>query len=472
MRSNALAVGAWLGTRKTEVAIVLLGVLLRMSMWWNYDALGSYDSGEHWSVVQWIATHWRVPYPEFAFSAFHPPLYYGIAACLSRLGVSRANMPLLSIVLSCLELVVIWIGAELYLPRSRAARLATLALAAVLAALIHLGGMNYPEALSCLLNAMVILLVPLAFRRDGSDRWPLATLIGVLLGAALLTKVSAIAVIAAIAIGVAVELFTPRRSTRSRLLNLAPWAGAVVVCFAMSGWYFARNVREYGTPVVVSFDLPAQEGRRSERPSVVDSERKKFLDRRTLGFLFGWDDSLFIHPFTPWGLDAHHRLVPVAVASTFVDFYSFGFEGYDHPFPRKGLERAPRGQAAAEGFARAAVAGGMAIFFATLVTWIVACARLVRDRDFGRLTMVLVPLVTLLATFQFATRYPLDTHGVVKGIYMSFGAPPLYGLFGVAVGWAARTRDRLVVLLGLLAALWCAGAYSVFCRLGIRLLPL
>ena len=471
IRTHALAVSAWLWRRKTELTFLLVGVFLRASMAWNYNPTSSYDSDEHWEVVQWIAAHKRVPYPEFTFEAFHPPLYYSLAAWLSTHGVSRANMPWLSIAASCLELVVIWTGAELYLRHSRWARIATLALAAILAGLIHLGGMNYPEALNCLLNATVMVLVPLAFRRAQSDRWPLTMLIGVLLGVAMLTKVSALAVILAIAMGLALELFAPGRSLRSRLLNFAPWTGGLVVCLAVCGWYYARNVREYGQPIVVSFDLPNQEGRRSEHHLVEDAERKTFLDRRTLGFLFAWDDSLLIHPFAISGVGAHGRLVPVAVASTFVDFWNYGFPGYDHPFPRKNLQRAPRDQWDTEGLARAAVLGGTAIFFATFVAWIVGCTRLARDRDFGRLALLFVPLATLIATFQFATKYPVDTHGVIKGIYMSFGAPPLYGLFGVAVGWASRIRDRLPILVGLLAALFCAGAYSIYCRLGLRLLP-
>jgi len=463
---------AWLWSRKTELTILLLGVLLRMTMAWNYDVRWGYDANEHWDVVSWIAIHKRVPYPEFTFEAFHPPLYYSLAAWLTTLGVTRANMAGVSIVMSCLELAVIWMGVELYMDHSRLARVAALALAAVVSALIHLGGMVYPEALNCLLNAAVMLFVPLAFRRADSDRWPLTLLIGLLLGAAMLTKISTIAVVVAIALGVAIELFSSGRSLRTRLLNLVPWTGALVVCLAVCGWYYGRNVREYGRPFLTSFDMPSEEGRRSEHSLVEDAERKKFLDRRTLGFLFAWDDSLFIHPFAIWHQGAHDRLVPVAVASTFVDFWGYGFQGFDHPLPAKNRNRAMRDQTETDGLARAAMIGGTGIFVAALVSWFVACARLARDRDFGRLTLVLVPLATLIATFQFATKYPVDGYGVVKGIYMSFGAPPLYGLFGVAVGWGSRTPYRLPLVLFLLAALWCVGAYSIYCRLGIRLLPL
>jgi hypothetical protein len=455
---------AWLGSRKLELTLLLLGILLRTSMAWNYDARWSYDSPWHWEVVEWIAKHKRVPYPEFTFESQHPPVYYAIAAWLTTLGVSRQQMAWLSIVPSCLELIVIWIGLELYIPRSRLARVAALALASVTSALIHLGGMVYPESLSCFLNALVLLLIPLGFRRSGSDRWPRTITLGVILGIAMLTKVSASAVILGLGMGVAFELFGSGRPLGFRIRNAAPWTAAVVVCVAIAGWYFARNVREYGKPFITTFDLPAQ------HYLVEQEQKKKFLDRRSLGFFFQWDNGLFVHPFGIQNQGAHARLVPVAVASTFEDYWGYGFQGYERPFATS-RKREQREQSATTGFARAALAGGLIIFFATATAWLMSFALLARRRDFGRLALLFIPLATLIASVQFATENPADGVGVVKGIYMSFGSLPLYGLFGLAVGWAGMKRERMPVLLLLVAALWCVGAYSIFCRLGLRLLP-
>jgi hypothetical protein len=60
---------------------------------------------------------------------------------------------------------------------------------------------------------------------------------------------------------------------------------------------------------------------------------------------------------------------------------------------------------------------------------------------------------------------------VIKGVYMTFGAPPVYALYGVAVGWSRRRPERWPLFGLLLVALWLVGAYSVLCRLGVPLVP-
>src|SRR5882672_9847209 len=142
--------GAWILDRKIETSVFLFGVLLRMTMAWNYHPGWSYDTDLHWEVVKWIAEHGRVPHPETTFESFHPPLYYGLAAALLKLGVTRFEMPWLSIVPGIIELGVVWAGLELYVTHSRVARVVSLFLAAVVSASIHLSGMNYPESLNCL----------------------------------------------------------------------------------------------------------------------------------------------------------------------------------------------------------------------------------------------------------------------------------------------------------------------------------
>ena len=274
-----------------------------------------------------------------------------------------------------------------------------------------------------------------------------------------MTKISTAATILALGLGVAIEFIWSRRGVGMRASNALAWAGTMMVCVAVSGWYFARNVREYGSPFVTSFNL-------SQHWVVAEYENKPVVDRRTLGFLFAWDSSIYVHPFRIQKAGTDQRLFPVAVASTFVDFWGYGCQGYEHPYSqRKGDMRA---QYDSLGLARAAVVGGTVIFVATLFGWVAALRRTFRFRDYGRLTVVFVPLSMLAATIQFATKYPVDLYGVVKGIYMSFGTPPLYAAFGIAAGWAVRTRRRLPVFGALVASLLMVAAYSVDCRLWPR----
>ena len=51
----------WCLSRKLEVSIFALGVLLRASMRFSFHPEWSYDADRHWEVVEWIAKHHRVP---------------------------------------------------------------------------------------------------------------------------------------------------------------------------------------------------------------------------------------------------------------------------------------------------------------------------------------------------------------------------------------------------------------------------
>jgi 4-amino-4-deoxy-L-arabinose transferase-like glycosyltransferase len=298
-----------------------LGVLVRMSMAWTYDAHWSYDSHWHWLVVEWILEHHRIPTPDDVGQAQHPPLWYLTAAGLTALGVPRGGIVWVSIVAGIVRLALLWVGLELYLPRARVARLAALGLAAVLAASVHTDGMIYPEATSGMLLTAAMVLVPLVFRRSGWPRWRMAGCIGLLFGLALLTKISGLVVLGAVGVAAGLELIRSRDGWAARGWRLLCWAWMLVVCLGVSGWYFARNVRDYGRPFVTSFDV------KSQHWVVADLRRAPFLERRTLNFFVGWDSSVPLFPYYPSGIEPHPQFFPVAVASTFVDYWNYSFSG-------------------------------------------------------------------------------------------------------------------------------------------------
>ena len=459
---SRLAWVRWLAARKIEVAVFLLGVLLRLSMVWNFHFGWNYDSEAHWEVIQWILNHRMLPNVESTFESFHPPLYYAIAAFLVRLGFTRATLVWFSILCGVVRLATIWAGLELYVVGSRWARVAGLALAAVVCASVHLDGMVYTEPLNCLLTAVAMLLVPLGFRRSARFRWPVTVVVGFVLGLAVLTKVSAIAVLGAVGAAALVEFVHGRRPLPARIGSALPWLGTLIVFVGVCGWYYGRNVRQYGSPFVTSFSLPSQHW------LVADAEKDGFSDRRTLGFLFDWDDGIYKSPYRPSGLNPRPRFFPVAIASSVVDYWGYGFAGYDQlGQPSTGMKPIAK----VRNVSRLAALGGTVIFFAVVVAWAVSMVRVLRHRDAGRLALLLVPFVMLLATLHFVIGSPVDDYGVTKGVYMAFGAPPFYALFGIAVGWAHRKPIRWPILAVLLVALWFVAAYTVVCRLGIKIFP-
>src|SRR5688572_7506170 len=96
---QALAVGwlAWLGGRKLELAVFLLGVALRVSMRFYYDPTAAYDFPSHWELVEWMVEHRRVAPVDATFQAQHPPLFYAVTALLFGNGVPLPQLAWLPI---------------------------------------------------------------------------------------------------------------------------------------------------------------------------------------------------------------------------------------------------------------------------------------------------------------------------------------------------------------------------------------
>jgi hypothetical protein len=457
---------SWLKTRRIEVAIFAFAVLLRASMSWSYKAEWGYDAFNHWEVVEWMLRHHAVPPPDAVRSAFHPPLYYSLAAFLFNLGVSRAAMVWLSILFGGIRLLLIWAGLELFLPRWRIARVAALFLAGVIGASVHIDGMVYPEAMSGMWNAAIMLITAIVLRRTPDRRWRLCVLLGVCMGLAMLTKVSALVTIAALCAAAAFELSFLRRPFKQRLRVAAQWGVALVLCISICGWYFARNVHDHGQPFVTSFELKA------ERFVVEGPQKTPYWDRRSIGFLTNWDTRLYYFPYFPTAIDAKPRIWPAAVASSFIDFYNYSFSGINPN--QKSVVRALFCPLSTEVIAvsRYAMFGATIIAAGTVVAWLSCFGWALFRPDFSAAFLLSVASATALAALHFAIKYPVDNYGVIKGVYMTFGAPPMYALFGVAVHWASRRVPRWPLMALFLASLWLVTSYTVYCRLRIPLVPI
>jgi hypothetical protein len=119
-----------------------------------------------------------------------------------------------------------------------------------------------------------------------------------------------------------------------------------------------------------------------------------------------------------------------------------------------------------------AALGGSLIFASAVAAFVVVFRKVWHEREFGRLALLLVPVFTLLAALHFAFSCPYDDYGVVKGIYMQFGSAPLYGLFGLAVGWAHEKPRHWWIATVLWASLWMVAAYTLYCRFRLPIIPL
>jgi hypothetical protein len=458
----------WLQSHRLELLLLLAGVLLRISMRFRYKPAWGYDSSAHWDYVEWLIEHRSLP-PILMdnsgiFEAFHPPLFYAVSAVLAACGMKPANVAWVSILAGSARLALIWWGLERYLPRQIWARRSALALAAVLPASVHLEGMLTAEPLNGLFAAGVMVVAPPLLTRPTSPRWALRALAaGCLLGLALLTKISGLVLAAGLASTLALALWHERRSgVRHLLLRIRPLAIVFATCIALCGWYYARNVSQFGRPFVTSFET-------TESSAMSDLERTPVLDRRPLGFVLGWDWDIYEFPYWPSAMQPHARFFPTTLASTFVDYWNYSFSGIP---PSRQLAFSSNDRPISPHLlrvSRLSVVGGTVITLAALIAWARGLRRSLLRRDWDVVALLMFPLLTLLASLKFAIQYPFDLLGVIKAVYMQFGMPPFFVMFGVAVQWSCARPLRQPLLWLLLASLGSVALYTFTCRTGLGL---
>ena len=97
-----------------------------------------------------------------------------------------------------------------------------------------------------------------------------------------------------------------------------------------------------------------------------------------------------------------------------------------------------------------------------MIAWLGGERALWRRRDDGepdpRFALLLAPLGALLGQLHFATKYPNDTFGPIKGAYLQFVAPVLCALFGLGVAWMWRRRAQPGLARGRAGRRWAARA--------------
>ena len=439
-----------------ELALVTLGLLVRVAMNASYDVRWSYDFDDHFAYVDHLAHAWSWMPLAASRAGYHPPLYYALAALLVRAGASVQQLGWISIAGGCARLMLVLYGVERWLD-DRAARLGALAIAALLPVSIHTDGMLTNEALNALAGTAATLLAARYFfdgdgDADGAARWRRGLELGAVIGVALLIKTSALVILAAVALVAVAEAIDRGRAARAR-----PLAAVLVACALVSGAWFAHNRAAHGKWITTGFD-----GADAHRTAgYLDAP---YWRRRPPDWFVRFSPRIFVMPFAPTGLWPHASFATPLFASAFVDYYNFGYAPYPAELdsPLRANYKPLRRDVLA--LSRVAIAAGALVAAATVAGFfacVVACAR---RRDWPRLAMLAIPALAVAGQMHFAIEYPIDSEGLIKASYLQFAAAPLCAVFGVAVAWLWRRRRTRALALVECAALAALAVYDVACR--------
>ena len=421
MRTSA---GTW---TVLTVAILVVGVLVRIHNLLHYPLLWGFDASENWAYVQRLLESWRLPAPDEGWATSHPPLFYYLAAALVRL-LGRPDaalaVPAIRLVGTTAGLATVALAVALVRSARPHDRLGlTLAAGSLLflPAQILMSAMVSEELLAaCFASCAVVACAWTLSQPEGSARVGLAPLgIGVAAGLATLTKLSGVVAVGAILAAYAVD------GLRRGALRVA--AGRVVLASLaaclVAGWFYAHNWLSYG--YLYPQDLPLHHIMQTMPPG----------ERHAVDYLSfpaaTWTDPQLLNP----------ELLRSVWGSTYATVW---FDGHRHFLPREDL---------------ATRRAGTAILLLALLPSVAFVAGLGRGlrrwlREPGGPDGPLLLLVglSLLGYVAFTWRNPW--FATVKGTYLlGLSVPFAFYTSEVLASWLRSGRVRGVLVAAPLIAL-------------------
>ena len=279
--------------------MVAVAVAVRIYNVAVFPALRAPDGFGHFTYVWYLADTGRVPLAMSGWSFFHPPLYYALMAGFWRLfapldPVIRLKLGTgLVALLGLVHAGVCYAFVRRRFPDDRVVQVAAPAFLLFLPVQLYTAGYLGNEALGAVLCSLSLLFLLRLLEHPVGSR---AALLGLGLGLGMLTKFTALGIVIGAYASIAVSSFV-RGNVQGgiRLLTIT-----TAVMLAACGWFYARNVRIYGTPFQTSRDT--LEVRRIENMQTKG-------DRGLLEYVL-FDPLIVVQPQWPRDLPLYGKLPP------------------------------------------------------------------------------------------------------------------------------------------------------------------
>jgi tetratricopeptide (TPR) repeat protein len=249
------------------------------------------DGFGHFTYIWHLASTGTIPLATAGWSFFHPPLYYAWMASVwnalaaldasTRLKVGTAVIAAAGLVHAVVALALV----RRRYPGRTVLHVATAAFLLFLPVQLYSAGYLGNEALNAILCSLAVLATLRLLEHGSIAR---AVTLGLLLGLAMLTKFTALAMVGGSLASIGLHALFGRKIGR----NMTLAATAVVVSLATCGWFYLRNYEVYGTPFRMSRDTLAV-----SRVENVQSQGERGLAEFLL-----FDPMIVVRPQWPRGL--------------------------------------------------------------------------------------------------------------------------------------------------------------------------
>lgn len=222
-----------------------------------------FDARHHVLYAERLLADRTLPAAAEGWSTYHPPLFHAAAAAILGLGGGTASLKALPLLAGLGGVWVAWgLSRRLFPAAPERAGLAAL-FVAVLPVNLYSAAYFSNEALQALLAGAALLAVVVQLLRERATPGGVG-LAALLLGAAALTKFTALVVLPVALFFLVWKLVAVERAPAQRSAGLP--LGFVGVFALVAGWFYLRNWLAYGTPLVGNWALPGEDQRWWQQP--------------------------------------------------------------------------------------------------------------------------------------------------------------------------------------------------------------
>jgi len=246
-------------TRLERVLLFIFAALWSLLFWNNARLLpfnAGFDSTEHLQYISYIQEHRALPLPTEGWEMYQPPLYYLIAAasltaCKLSIGDSASIFVLrsLGLLFGIVQFVLVFFSLRFLFPARTA--FVGLLLAVCLPMQLYLAHYVTNEMLAATLATGTLYLC-LRLLKSDTPRASQFAWLGVVLGGAMLAKVTSVLLLPIIIAAIAGKLAYARAPIAISLRNLGL---LLAICLVVCGWHYAHIWLRFGTPLVGNWDV-------------------------------------------------------------------------------------------------------------------------------------------------------------------------------------------------------------------------
>ncbi|HEY7001600.1 MAG TPA: glycosyltransferase family 39 protein [Candidatus Udaeobacter sp.] len=245
---------------RLEQMLLLVCAGLWLLLFWNNTRLLPFHAGfdweEHLKYITYIQEKRALPEATQGWEMYQPPLHYLMAAGILSVCKLSTNDQASIFVLRSLgalvgiaQFVFVFLSLRLLVPLRTA--IVGLLLAAFLPMHLYMAYYVTNEILAAALSTATLYLC-LRLLKDETLHASQFAWVGLAIGAAMLTKATAILLLPVIVAAIAGKLACTRTPIATSLRNLGL---LLAICFAVCGWHYVRIWLRYGTPLLGNWDV-------------------------------------------------------------------------------------------------------------------------------------------------------------------------------------------------------------------------